>query len=225
MHQPTLLNDDGTASMATMIMSSHHAFRRDIARFIRAIEQLKSGSHLDIIKLQDEWRNSYRAGIHGHHTAEDTSIFPDLKNKFPELSDAIQTLTEQHHHIDPLIEQIDHAIEDMSDLDRVEDLFRQLEKLLHDHLAYEESTVIPALRENKEFLLSPTEEVATMYAKGFSWSMQGLDETVVEELKKILPPLLVEKLPAARAEFELHSKDVWGAYETSSSLTPVPDRY
>jgi hemerythrin-like domain-containing protein len=115
MHQPTLLNDDGTASMATMIMSSHHAFRRDIARFIRAIKQLKSGSHLDITKLQDEWRNSYRAGIHGHHTAEDTSIFPDLKNKFPELSDAIQTLTEQHHHIDPLIEQIDHAIEDMSE--------------------------------------------------------------------------------------------------------------
>ncbi len=27
---PNLLNDDGTASMATMLMLSHHAFRRDI---------------------------------------------------------------------------------------------------------------------------------------------------------------------------------------------------
>ena len=32
-----LLNDDGTASMATLLMCSHHAFRRDVASFAKAL--------------------------------------------------------------------------------------------------------------------------------------------------------------------------------------------
>ena len=46
---PRLLNDDGTASIATALMSSHHGFRRDLGRFARALErktsrQMKFGS-------------------------------------------------------------------------------------------------------------------------------------------------------------------------------------
>lgn len=40
---PNLLNDDGTASVATLLLMSHHAFRRDLTRFIQAVIQIKAG--------------------------------------------------------------------------------------------------------------------------------------------------------------------------------------
>ena len=104
-----LLNDDGTASMATMIMSSHHAFRRDLACFARALAEPK----LDTIELQDEW-TKFRAGLHGHHTVEDTGIFPDLRDRVPELAAAIDELDGHHRAIDPLLARGDAVFADLA---------------------------------------------------------------------------------------------------------------
>jgi len=40
---PNLLNDDGTASMATAFLSSHHGFRRDIRLFAGAVGRAVAG--------------------------------------------------------------------------------------------------------------------------------------------------------------------------------------
>jgi hypothetical protein len=39
-HPPRLLNDDGTASVATALLMSHHAFRRDTAQLAAALRRL-----------------------------------------------------------------------------------------------------------------------------------------------------------------------------------------
>ena len=100
-----------------------------------------------------------------------------------------------------------------------------MKHLLDEHLAFEESAVVPTLRDQRDFPAPPDEETANMYAQGFSWSMQGIDPSVVEQLEKMLPAMLLERLPAARADFELRSKEVWGDYELSSSTTSVPEKY
>lgn len=64
--------------MATMLLLSHHAFRRDIMRFIQAVEQIKSGDASRAEAVRGEWETGYRQALHGHHVAEDTNIFPDL---------------------------------------------------------------------------------------------------------------------------------------------------
>ena len=63
---PQLLNDDGSASMATGLMMSHHAFRRDLSRLAAALR--KTG---EAAPLHQEWQG-FRAALHGHHTAEET---------------------------------------------------------------------------------------------------------------------------------------------------------
>src|SRR5690606_18398458 len=102
---PKLLNDDGSASMATMLLLSHHAFRRDILRFIGAVERIKAGDAARADAVREEWTNSFCVGLHGHHTAEDKHIFPDIKGKHPDVAAAIDRLTDQHHHIDPLVDE------------------------------------------------------------------------------------------------------------------------
>ena len=74
---PNLLNEDGSASIATAVMMSHHGFRRDLSRFRGALERLASGDGRPTDPLQQEW-TSFVEKLHGHHTAEDTGIFPGL---------------------------------------------------------------------------------------------------------------------------------------------------
>lgn len=222
---PKLLNDDGTASMATMLLMSHHAFRRDIARFIRAAAQIKAGDTAHAEAVREEWEKSYKQALHGHHTMEDTHIFPDIKTKHPELTAALDKLTQQHHKIDPLLEKIDAALIDLSQIENAEALLHELKMLLDEHLDFEETEITPSLRDSKEFPAPTDEAMVAMYAEGFAWSMQGIASEVLDQVRKLLPEILLAKLPVAQTEFESRSKRVWGAYGVGSATTPVPEKY
>ena len=222
---PQLLNEDGTASMATMLLMSHHAFRRDIARFLRALEQIKAGDTSRNEALKDEWHNSYQAALHGHHTIEDSTIFPDIRNKHPELRGALDILTAQHHKIDPLLEKGDTAFTDLTHPENAEAILKEVKMLLDEHLAFEEAQITPALRDSKEFPVPADDEMAAMYAQGFAWSMQGIAPEVLAEVRKMLPEILVNKLPDAQAAFEERSQRIWGVYAVGSATTPIPEVY
>lgn len=222
---PNLLNDDGTASMATMLLLSHHAFRRDIARFIRAVAQIKAGDASRVDAVRGEWEKSYRQALHGHHMMEDANIFPDIKSKHPELASAIDKLMEQHHKIDPLLEKGDAAFADLAHPERAETVLNELKALLDEHLAFEEAEITPSLRGAKEFPVPSDENMAAMYAEGFSWSMQGIAPEVLDQVRKMLPDVLLTKLPPAQAAFEARSERVWGTYVVGSATTSVPKEY
>ena len=222
---PNLLNDDGSASMATMLMLSHHAFRRDISRFMRAVEQIKAGDASRADAVRGEWEKSYRQALHGHHTIEDTHMFPDLKAKHPDLVSTIDKLTEQHHQIDPLLEQGDTAFADLLHPEHAISVLNELIMLLDEHLAFEEANITPFLRDAKEFPVPADDAMADMYAQGFAWSMQGIATEVLNEVQKLLPNILLVKLPAAQAAFEERSKRVWGTYHVGSATTSVPKEF
>jgi hypothetical protein len=222
---PSLLNDDGTASMATMLLLSHHAFRRDIARFIRAVAQIKGGDISRADEVRGEWEKSYRQALHGHHVMEDTNIFPDIKSKHPDLASAIDKLMAQHHKIDPLLEKGDAVFADLAHPENAEAVLQALKTLLDQHLAFEEAEITPSLREMKEFPAPADDNMAALYAQGFSWSMQGIAPEILDQVRKMLPDILLAKLPDAQAEFEARSKRVWGTYATGSATTPIPKEY
>ncbi|MEK7105592.1 MAG: hemerythrin domain-containing protein [Patescibacteria group bacterium] len=221
---PNLLNDDGTASVATMLMMSHHAFRRDIARFIVAVAKIKAGdtSHADAVA--NEWKESYRQALHGHHTFEDTHIFPDIRSKHPDLALTIDTLTEQHHRIDPVLEKGDATFADLAHPENAVAVLNKLKMFLDEHLALEEAEITPALRNSKDFPTPADDAVAAMYAEGFAWSMQGIAPEVLDQVRKMLPDILLTKLPAAQANFDARSERVWGTYTVGSATTPVPQK-
>ncbi len=222
---PNFLNDDGTASMATMLLLSHHAFRRDIARFIRAAAEIKAGDASRAEAVRNEWEKSYRKALHGHHTMEDMNIFPDIRKKYPNLAPALDKLTEQHHKIDPLIERGDKAFADLAHPENVETVFAELKTLLDEHLTFEEAQITPSLRDIKEFPAPADNDKAKMSAQGFAWSMQGIAPEVLDQVRKLLPDILLEKLPAAQTEFDVRTEQVWGKYIVGSATTPVPRGY
>ncbi len=212
-----LLNDDGTASMATLIMCSHHAFRRDLACFARAL-----ADSTRVAEVAEEWTR-FRGALHGHHTVEDTGLFPDLRAKQPELAAAIDKLDAHHRAIDPLLERGDRVFAELaSQRAAARDLVATLIGLIDEHLALEEQTITSHLRGAKEFPAPPSDEMVAMYADGFAWSSAGISSTVLDQVFAMLPPALVAKLPAARAAFDERCRGVWGHAHAGSSQTSVP---
>ena len=97
-----------------------------------------------------------------------------------------------------------------------------LSTLLNPHLALEEAELVPFLRDAKEFPLPPTDQAVDMYADGFAWAMNGIAPDVVEQLSKMLPALLLARIPAARVAFEARCMRAWGTTQAGASTTPIP---
>jgi len=217
----TLLNEDGSASMATLLMMSHHGLRRDLGRFATALKNVAQGDASRVEALRSEWK-SYHATLHGHHTSEDSGVFPDLRQKHPELHAVIDGLFADHRHIDPLLERGDAAFAALPDTAAAEALIAELTTLLDRHLAVEEAALVPHLRGFAGFPPPPNDEMANMYAQGFSWSLQGIAGDVVEQVMKLLPEILTSRLPAAQQAFAERCERVWGSARVGLSRTSVP---
>lgn len=218
---PHLLNDDGTASIATALMMSHHGFRRDLVRFAKALRGLARAETSRQAALVEEW-SKFRATLHGHHESEDHGVFPSLARAHESVRVTIEKLSEDHRLIDPLLERGDRAFADLSKTDPARAVVRELLVLLDPHLALEEAEVIPFLRGAKEFPPPPNDEAADLYAQGFSWAMNGIAPDVLEQVYKILPANLLARLPAARAAFDTRCERVWGTAKAGAARTPIP---
>ena len=217
MSPPDLLNEDGTASMTTMVMMSHHGFRRDLALFTRALLR-----PVDVAALQAEWKG-FHDHLHGHHQAEDQGIFPELR-KQPGLEAVIDGLSADHRRIDPLLAEGDRAFAQLpGDATAATAVISKLTALLDPHLATEEARVLPFLRGAKEFPAPPTDAELELFAEGFGWALLGIAPDIVERIKQLLPPALTARLPAACAAFEARCLRAWGSVPAGASRTPIPD--
>lgn len=217
---PNLLNDDGSASMATMLMMSHHGLRRDLARFAAALSQPADAAKTQA--LSDEWQ-SFHQTLHGHHEAEDNGMFPSMRAQSESLGKTIDRLSADHRLIDPLLERGDRAFAELAGNQRAaQQIVRELSELLNPHLALEESELVPLIRGAKEFPTPPNDEALAMYAKGFAWAMDGIAPEVVEQVHGLLPGVLRERLPAAREAFAARCVRVWGRLPPLASRTSVP---
>lgn len=218
---PHLLNDDGSASMATMMMMSHHAFRRDLGRFARALERVASGDTTRVDALREEWKN-FHGALHGHHHMEDTAIFPSMRPQNADLGSCIDGLAADHKKLDPLLEEGDRAFAQLPTTGPASAVVRELQSLLDPHLAIEEAQLVPYLRPAKDFPAPPDDAMAEMYAQGFAWSSHGIAPDVLEQVYALLPPILASRMPAALAAFKARCEKVWGSAKAGSSRTPIP---
>lgn len=220
---PDFLDRDGSASVATALMMSHHAFRRDIAQFDIALGRLAGGDHARIGALREEWRR-YHMALHGHHEMEDKGIFPNVRSQNAALATVLDGLGADHRKIDPLLEEGDRAFADLpASITAARGVVSRLMALLGPHLATEEEHLVPALRAVKQFPPPASEAELAMYADGFAWSSHGVADDVLQQVYAMLPEALVTRLPAARAAFARRCEEVWGTAQAGASRTPIPD--
>jgi hemerythrin-like domain-containing protein len=209
--------------MATMLLMSHHAFRRDIIQLARALQRLRAKRADNAAALQQEWQG-YRGALHGHHGMEDANIFPSIGSEHPALGPVLARLSADHQRIDPLLERGDGAFAAIAaSTAAAEEVVAELTALLDAHLSLEEANIVPALRNSREVPSPSNETEAALYADGFAWSSHGIAPEVLERVYALLPQALTSKIPAARAAYGERCMRVWGSAVAGESRTSVPD--
>ncbi|WP_340536835.1 LLM class flavin-dependent oxidoreductase [Nocardioides sp. GXZ039] len=150
---------------AQHLVDIHDHLRGELAQVRDVLAQVRSGS-MDVgsarsaintmTMRQNNWTlgaycEAYCRVVTGHHTLEDTAVFPHLRHADPGLAPVLDRLVEEHHVIHDVLDRFDRALvalvadEDGTALDGVEDAVDLLSDTLLSHLAYEERELLGPL--------------------------------------------------------------------------------
>ena len=95
----------------TIMLAAHQAFRRDLARLVRAAAVADLTDPAKRQSVAAGWE-LFKRELHLHHTAEDELIWPVLRPRLAHSENALSVLDameEEHERIDPLLTAVDAA--------------------------------------------------------------------------------------------------------------------
>ena len=129
----------------TIMLAAHAAFRRDLVRLahITAASPADPSRHAAI---QAGWE-TFKRQLHLHHTAEDTIIWPALRQRLDHSDHAqsvLDAMEEEHQLIDPLLAAVDAAFAE-PDGSSLGDATAALTSQLTAHLTHEERDGLPLI--------------------------------------------------------------------------------
>ena len=150
----------------TLMLAAHQAFRRDLARLVRAAAAADLADPAKRQSVAAGWE-LFKRELHLHHTAEDELIWPALRPRLAHSESALSVLDameEEHERIDPLLAAVDAAFaqragtpggtaggmpgavgDDWPGEDRLADVIEVLASTLTGHLAHEERDGLPLI--------------------------------------------------------------------------------
>jgi hypothetical protein len=195
----------------TIMLAAHQAFRRDLARLVRAAAVADLADPARRQSVAAGWE-LFKRELHLHHTAEDELIWPVLRPRLAHSENALSVLDameEEHERIDPLLAAVDAAFaqregsadqaDDWPGEDRLADVIEVLASTLTGHLAHEERDGLPLIG----VALTSAEwrgvgrKIArkngiSSGAEMFAWMLDGADrEHTAATLGQLPPPLRV----------------------------------
>jgi len=134
----------------------HHAFRRDLARFVAAATATPLGEPDTWAALSARW-GRFTHVLHEHHHAEDTYYWPVLDTavwlRGSEADRAeVAAMSDEHAEIDPALTTLTSAWSAMAEhpcddhRHALEIRLAGLRELLGEHLEHEETVVLPLVQ-------------------------------------------------------------------------------
>ena len=136
----------------TIMLAAHGALRRDLERLARAAEFADLPDPGRRASVRSGWETLKRQ-LHLHHTAEDTVVWPALRQRLSHSDDAqsvLDAMEAEHQQIDPLLAAVDDAFARAgqgrrSDARAISDVTDALAASLMGHLAHEERDGLPLI--------------------------------------------------------------------------------
>jgi hypothetical protein len=119
----------------------HDAFRRDLDQLMHTTAGEAA--------VQARWQ-TFRSQLHFHHTAEDTEMWPPVRERLASLQNPaglalLDEMEAEHGQIDPLLAAVDDALAMHAGRERLRELLGRLQATLAGHLAHEEADMLPLI--------------------------------------------------------------------------------
>ncbi|SBW23368.1 hemerythrin domain-containing protein [Protofrankia symbiont of Coriaria ruscifolia] len=196
MTNSTNAGNDHTSPLAgtvdfTMMYAAHAAFTRDLQRLRLAYER----GDVRTPAARARWA-TFTKQIHIHHQAEDTALWPLLRNKAlrPDEITVLDEMEAEHAQIDPHLEHIDNALAS----DNAASLMESIDTFatsLTVHMRHEENEALPLV----EAYLGPDGWAAftatirkTQGLRGgaefLPWLLDDASEVIQAKVLGLLPP-------------------------------------
>jgi len=146
------------------LIDVHDGLRAELARLREAIDEVASGvadpaalrSFFNRMTIrQNNWTlgafcQSYCRAVTGHHSLEDSSVFPHLGQADPRLGPVLARLGEEHETIAEILERIDRALvalvaSEPDAMNRVRESVDLIADAMASHFSYEERELVEPL--------------------------------------------------------------------------------
>jgi iron-sulfur cluster repair protein YtfE (RIC family) len=180
---------EGPIDMIGMFLM-HHAFRRDLSAFARAVTATPVADQPTWRALSERWAK-FGHVLHAHHTREDTFLWPQVTEKARAAGDAesvvtLEAMHAEHAEIDPLLESVAQGLDHLAvtpDPDlrtALEERMTATRDSLARHLAHEERDALA---------------IAQRLFTAEEW--EGMEQGQKESLRELafLVPWVVHRLP------------------------------
>lgn len=179
----------------TIMLAAHAAFRRDLVRLAHATTAQQPGPARQAA-IQAGWE-TFKRQLHLHHTAEDTVIWPALRQRLAHSAHAqsvLDAMEEEHQRIDPLLAAVDAEFAE-SDGSSPGDATDALTSQLTAHLTHEERDGLPLI--GVALTAAEWRSVGFKIARGnglseagemFAWLADGADKDTAAAAIATLPP-------------------------------------
>ena len=175
----------------TLMYAVHDAFHRDLRFLTAAVEAGRTADPA----VRAGWA-TFKNQLHVHHTAEDTSLWPPLRQKVtrPGETAVLDAMEAEHARIDPLLAQVDTSLAAPGH-PGLADNAAALAQTLADHMKHEENQALPLV----EAHLGPAGWSAFRKATGkiqglrggaefFPWMLDGASADTSKKVLSMLPP-------------------------------------
>jgi iron-sulfur cluster repair protein YtfE (RIC family) len=169
----------------TLMYAVHDAFHRDLRCLTAAVEAARTADPA----VRAGWA-TFKNQLHVHHTAEDTLLWPPLRQKVtrPDETAVLDAMEAEHARIDPLLSQVDASLAASGPVGA-------LAQTLAAHMKHEEDQALPLV----EAHLGPDGWAAFRKATGkiqglrggaefFPWMLDGASADTSKKVLGMLPP-------------------------------------
>jgi iron-sulfur cluster repair protein YtfE (RIC family) len=175
----------------TLMYAVHDAFHRDLRHLAAAVEAGRTADPA----VRAGWA-TFRNQLHVHHTAEDTSLWPPLRQKItrPDEMAVLDAMEAEHARIDPLLAKVGTSLAAPGHRG-LADNAAALAQTLADHMKHEENQALSLI----EAHLGPGGWAAFRKATGkiqglrggaefFPWMLDGAAADTSKRVLGLLPP-------------------------------------
>jgi iron-sulfur cluster repair protein YtfE (RIC family) len=211
----------GPLDMANMYLA-HYGFRRDLGRLLTTIGRVRLGDRPRITALREHHAWVLYV-LHHHHTAEDETVWPRLRERAPQAIGTIDALEAEHEACDHWIRESTEAFQAFGTApsepgrERLMAALRALADTLGAHLAHEETDGIPLMMAH----ITPEEDAEThktiMKQYGFrnlvtllGWITSELPADVEAHLRRTAPRPMLLLSSLARSRYQRRMAYLWG---------------
>jgi hypothetical protein len=153
--------------------------------------------------------------LHHHHTAEDDTIWPALREREPAARAGLDELEADHDAIDPLIRSAGDRSLPLAERAAV---LRDLHERLNAHLDREEALAVPLIRSHitvaewEALGKRAAKETGRKIPKVYGWYASAVDEQrVTEALQSVPPPVRVLFRLFWRPAYNRRARRLYGA--------------